>query len=168
MLCQLCGERDASIHLTKIINGNVEEKHLCEVCAKEGNELELNLPFSFQTLFTGLISTMKENPQEVEGVSCPECGLKYNKFVETGKFGCSNCFNAFEEDVYELLKGIHGHNHHIGKIPLRINSKIRNIREIESLKDRLNKSIALEEFEEAALLRDEIKTIKEKLDSSKE
>ena len=168
MLCQSCGERDASIHFTKIINGNVEEKHLCEVCAKKGNELDVNLPFSFQTLFTGLISTMNEDSQKVKEVSCPECGLGYNKFLETGKFGCSNCFNAFEDDVYELLQGIHGHSHHIGKIPLRINSKIRNIEEIESLKDELNKSIALEEFERAALLRDEIKMIKKKLDGSEE
>ena len=168
MLCQSCGEKDASIHFTKIINGNVEEKHLCEACTKGGNELDLNLPFSFQTLFTGLISTMKEDPQKVKDISCPECGLKYNKFLETGKFGCSNCFNAFEEDVYELLRGIHGHSHHVGKIPSRINSKIRNIKEIESLKDELNKSIALEEFEKAAFLRDEIKIIKEKLDGSGE
>ena len=168
MLCQSCGEKDASIHFTKIINGNVEEKHLCDFCAKEGNEMDFNLPFSFQTLFTGLISTMKENPQEVKDVSCPECGLKYNKFLETGKFGCSNCFNAFEEDVYELLTGIHGHSHHVGKIPLRINSKIRNRKEIEVLKDKLNKSIALEEFEQAAFLRDEIRLIKKKLDSSEE
>ena len=166
MLCQLCGERDASIHFTKIVNGNVEEKHICDLCAKEGNELDFNLPFSFQTLVTGLISTLKEDTQKVKDVSCPECGLKYNRFLETGKFGCSNCFNAFEEDVYELLKGIHGHSHHLGKIPLRINSKIRNIREIESLKDELDKSIAQEEFEKAAFLRDEIKIIKEKLDNS--
>lgn len=168
MLCQSCGEKDASIHLTKIINGNIEEKHLCDICAKDGDELDFNLPFSFQTLFTGLISTMKEDSEKVKDVSCPECGLGYNKFVETGKFGCANCFNAFEEDVYELLKDIHGHSHHVGKIPLRINRKIRNIREIESLKDKLNKSIAREEFERAAFLRDEIKIIKEKLDSSEE
>ena len=168
MLCQSCGEKDASIHLTKIINGNIEEKHLCDNCAKDGDELDFNFPFSFQTLFTGLISTMKEDPQKDKELSCPECGMGYNKFVETGKFGCANCFSAFEEDVYELLRGIHGHSHHVGKIPLRINSKIHNIREIESLKDKLNKSIAQEEFERAAYLRDEIKTIKEKLDSSEE
>lgn len=166
MLCQLCGERDASIHFTKILNGNIEEKHFCDICAKEGKELDFDLPFSFQTIFTGLISSMKEDSQRVKEISCEECGLKYNKFVEMGKFGCTNCFNAFEEDVYDLIKGIHGHSHHIGKIPSRIDSKIHNIREMEFLKAELNKSIAHEEFEKAALLRDEIKIIKEKLDSS--
>lgn len=168
LLCQSCGEKDASIHLTKIVNGNIEEKHLCDACAKDGDELDFSLPFSFQTLFTGLIGSIKEDTQKVKDVSCPECGLLYKRFVETGKFGCSYCFNAFEEDVYELLKGIHGHSHHVGKIPLRINSKIRNIKKIEFLKEELNKSIAQEEFERAAYLRDEIKIVKEKLDSSEE
>lgn len=166
MLCQSCGEKDASIHFTKIINGNIEEKHLCDNCAKEVDDLDFGLPFSFHKLFTGLISSMQEDHQETKDISCLQCGLTYNKFLETGKFGCSNCFKAFEEDVDSLLKGIHGHNHHTGKIPLRVNNKIIHKREIESLRNELEESIAKEEFERAALLRDEIRTMKEKLDNS--
>lgn len=168
MLCESCGEKDASIHFTKIINGNIEEKHLCDNCAKKGNDLDFDLPFSFHKLFTGLIDSIKEDHPETKDILCSKCGLTYNKFLETGKFGCSNCFESFEEDVDSLLKGIHGHNHHTGKIPIRANSKILHKREIESLRKELEQSIDKEEFEKAALLRDEIKIVKEKLDNSEE
>lgn len=168
MLCQLCGEKDASIHFTKIINGNIEEKHLCDNCAKKGNELDFDLPFSFHKLFTGLIGSIQEGNQTEKDISCAECGLTYNKFLETGRFGCSNCFRAFPEDVTSLLRGIHGHDHHTGKIPSRANSKILHKKEINLLRTELEESIAKEDFEKAALLRDEINKLKEKIDDSKE
>lgn len=168
LLCQSCGEKDASIHFTKIINGSIEEKHLCDNCAKKGNDLDFDLPFSFHKLFTGLIDSIQEKDQITKDISCAECGLTYNKFLETGKFGCSNCFKAFPEDVASLLKGIHGHDHHTGKIPSRANSKILHQREIDLLRNELEQSITKEDFEKAALLRDEINKLKEKLDGSKE
>ena len=168
MLCQSCSENNASIHFTKIINGNIEEKHLCDSCAKKGNDLDFDLPFSFHKLFTGLIDSIQEDQTETKDVSCSKCGLTYKKFLETGKFGCSNCFNTFPEDVDSLLKGIHGHDHHTGKIPLRGNNKIIQQREIDLLRKELEQSIIKEEFENAALLRDKIKMIKEKLNSSEE
>lgn len=166
MLCQSCGKNNASIHFTKIINGNIEEKHICEMCAKEGNNYEFELPYPFHELFAGLMGSVKK--EEVKDDGCSQCGLTHSEFSKTGKFGCVNCFKVFEKDVDSLLKGVHGHNNHIGKTPSRINSKMVNRKEIESLKTQLEESIAREEFEKAAKLRDKIKSIKEKIDNSKE
>ncbi len=38
MLCPECGKRPATIHYTKIVNGEKSEFHLCEVCAQEKGE----------------------------------------------------------------------------------------------------------------------------------
>ena len=168
MLCQSCGESNASIHLTKIVNGKVEEKHLCNICATEGINSNFELPFPFHKLFTGLMESIEEDPKETKDILCLECGLTYSEFLETGKFGCSDCFYVFEEDVDSLLKGIHGHSRHIGKVPLRLRGEGIHRKEIESLRAQLEKFIAEEEFEKAALLRDEIKQINEKLDNSEE
>ena len=168
MLCQLCGEKDVSIHLTKIINGNIEEKHLCDDCAKHSKDLDFDLPFSFHKLFTGLIGSMEPDHEETKDISCHRCGLTYDKFLESGKFGCSDCFETFGEDIDSLLRGIHGHGQHIGKTPVGSKTKTLQEEKIQSLKDELEKSIAEEEFEKAALLRDEIKKIKEKLDNPEE
>ncbi len=35
MLCDNCGERDAAVHLTTIVNNEVKQQHLCERCAAE-------------------------------------------------------------------------------------------------------------------------------------
>lgn len=164
MLCQSCEKNNATIHFTKIINGNIEEMHLCDSCAKKNNDLDFEFPFSFQKIFTGLIGTMQEGKQEIKNISCPKCGLTYKKFMEIGKFGCAECYKAFKEDVDALLRGIHGHNEHKGKIPKKINSKISQENKIESLRADLEESIIKEDFERAAFLRDEIKKLKSTTD----
>lgn len=160
MLCQVCEKNNATIHFTKIINGHIEERHLCEECAKENNEFDFELPFSFQKLFTGLITPMGEEKQDVKNVSCPKCGLSYKKFMEVGKFGCDKCYKTFRNDVKSLLKGIHGHSEHKGKISKDYRDIISQKKEIDSLKAQLAESIDKEDFERAAFLRDEIKRLK--------
>lgn len=165
MLCDKCGKNNATIHFTKIINGHVEEKHLCEACAKENDELDLNfeIPFSFEKLFTGLIDSMQEGVEKTKDISCPKCGLTYRKFQEVGKFGCAKCYEIFKKDISSLLKGIHGHNTHQGKVPVETKDKVIQKKAIESLKIELEKSIEREDFERAAYLRDEINRLREKL-----
>lgn len=163
MLCQVCEKNNAAIHFTKIINGHVEERHLCEACAKEKNEFDFELPFSFQKLFTGLISPMEEEKQEIKNIVCPGCGLTYSKFMEIGKFGCGECYETFRADVKSLLKGIHGHSEHKGKTSKDFSQIISQRKEIEALKVELEESIDKEDFERAAYLRDEIKKIKGKI-----
>jgi len=164
LLCQACEKNNATIHFTKIINGSIEEMHLCDSCAKKNNDLDFEFPFSFQKIFTGLIGSMQEGKEEIKNISCPQCGLTYKKFMEIGRFGCSQCYETFREDVDSLLKGIHGHNEHKGKIPTKINSQTIQKKAIESLRNELEESIVKEDFERAAFLRDEIKKLKSKID----
>lgn len=165
MLCQICKKNNATIHFTKIINGNVEERHICDLCAKENNDFDFDLPFSFHKILTSLICSMQEDSKTTEDISCSRCNLGYNKFLETGKFGCSNCYDTFKIHVDSLLKGIHGHNEHKGKIPLGEETIINHMRTIESLRTELGKSVEREDFEKAALLRDEIRRIKTELEN---
>lgn len=39
MLCQECRKRPATLHYTKIINGQKTELHLCQECAEEHKDL---------------------------------------------------------------------------------------------------------------------------------
>ncbi|WP_312907616.1 UvrB/UvrC motif-containing protein [Tissierella praeacuta] len=166
MLCQTCQKNNATIHFTKIVNGSVEEMHLCDSCAKKNNDLDFDFdfPFSFQKIFTGLIGSIQEGKEEVKNIVCSECGLTYKKFMEIGRFGCANCYETFREDVDSLLKGIHGHNEHIGKVPTKASDRAIQKKAMESLKIQLEESIVKEDFERAAFLRDEIKKLKSKTD----
>ena len=38
MICQECNQRPATLHFTKIINGEKEQFHFCEQCAQEKGE----------------------------------------------------------------------------------------------------------------------------------
>ena len=38
MICQQCETRPATLHFTKIINGEKTEMHVCEQCASENGD----------------------------------------------------------------------------------------------------------------------------------
>ena len=163
MLCDICGKREATVHLTEIINNQMTKLHLCEECAKEkGAEMEEH--FGLANLLAGLVDlgqplgTVKEKK-----LQCPSCGLTYTDFKKLGKVGCGQCYETFKTYLVPLFKRIHGSDTHIGKIP-RKKGKVPKAKKvnIEELKRRLKKAVELEEFEEAAQLRDEIKRYERK------
>lgn len=163
MLCESCGNNQASIHYTKIINGEIKEHHLCSECTSNFSDLDFDTSLFFNKFFTGLIDNVNESNEENIDIKCDECGMTYKEFKALGKFGCSHCYKVFDEQIEPLVKGLHGHNSHRGKIPKRSNEKIFLRRETEKLRLDLENAIKREEFEQAAIIRDEIKTLNMKL-----
>jgi protein arginine kinase activator len=166
MKCQNCGERESVIHLTKILNGEKKEYDLCESCAQDLNAFSINQPFDVHKFFSGLLDTntsFSTNQQHIKELECPFCKMKYSTFKRLGKVGCEQCYDAFGEHVSPLIRRIHGSEEHKGKIPQHTTKEIKVKREIENLKNELQRAIEKEEYEVAAKLRDEIKTKKEEL-----
>ena len=100
MLCERCGDNEASVHLTRIINGSKEEIHLCEECARNSSQLNMDdSNLSFQSLlsgilnnnFTGANSSVFENNTS-DKLVCDNCGLSYQEFTKNGLFCCENCY----------------------------------------------------------------------------
>lgn len=172
MLCQICNKRTANVHMTKIINGVKSEFHICEQCAKEKVDLGINVqvpefeaPFSFSNILAGLMDftgtgTLSYTAQKQE--KCPGCGLSYDEFKSTGRFGCSKCYDIFGGRLEPLFKRIHGNTQHTGKVPKRTGGIIKVKRDIEKLKYEQKKAIDNEEYEKAAELRDKIKDLESK------
>lgn len=165
MLCQRCGEKEATIHLMKIINGEKTEIYLCEECAKETGHLNFsNNPFSFQNLLSDILNPNIESiTSEQEELKCDNCGMNYREFSQEGLFGCSECYNKFSDKIDRLAKRIHGSNKHTGKVPERSGGKLRTERKIEQLREKMERAVDREKFEEAAELRDEIHILEEEL-----
>lgn len=170
MLCQECSKRPASLHFTKIVNGEKTEYHLCEVCARERGD---KLPgaangFSIHSLLSGLLefepsgSSYNQNQKHLR---CETCGLTYSQFGKIGRFGCSDCYKYFSTKLDPLFRRVHGTTTHAGKVPARSGGKIKYSREIERLKSMLQQKIKMEEFEEAANLRDQIRDLERKISS---
>jgi protein arginine kinase activator len=168
MLCQECKKNLATVHFTKIVNGNITELHLCEECAKKYKELDLDTSFSFHKFLTGFLDNIQGEQFKVnydKDIKCNNCGMTYSEFKQLGKFGCPNCYEAFREKITPLFKQIHGHESHIGKIPKRAGGVIGVKKEINKLKNQLDNCVEKEEFEKAAELRDKIKELQEEIDN---
>lgn len=167
MLCQECKKRTATVHFTKIVNGEKMELKLCEVCAKERGELDFSYGdhFSFHKLLSGLLDFDEFGVlggKTKDPITCKGCGLTEESFVNNGRMGCSRCYDVFGFKLNSLLKRIHGSTNHVGKVPIRVGGKIRLKKQIQSLRDKLNICIAKEDFEQAAVLRDKIKELEKR------
>lgn len=105
-----------------------------------------------------LASTNRQERQE----ACPNCGMTLRESVHIGKFGCSECYEAFSEYVPQIVERVQAGNHeHVGSAPLKSASKINLKRKIEALEVELQQLITEQNFEQAAVIRDEIKVLKE-------
>ncbi|MFW5984635.1 MAG: UvrB/UvrC motif-containing protein [Halanaerobiaceae bacterium] len=166
MLCQNCGQKEANVHLTRIVNGEKTEIFLCEDCAEKKGQLSFESdPFSFHNLLSGILNADLNTLSKKDTAKCDNCGLSYNQFGETGLFGCSECYDQFADRLDPLVKRIHGSNKHQGKVPRRKGGDLRVKNKIESLREEMEKVIAEENFERAAELRDQIHELEESLGS---
>ena len=120
MLCELCKQAQATVHLTEIINDQMSELHLCEACANQkGAQVESH--FGLADLLSGLADYGKASePEEVSTKACASCGMTYDDCRKVGRLGCAECYPTFKRSLGSLLKRIHGSPIHVGKSPLRL------------------------------------------------
>ncbi|MBX6312012.1 MAG: UvrB/UvrC motif-containing protein [Isosphaeraceae bacterium] len=157
MTCQQCQD-EASVHLTEAVNGQVREVHLCGACARkaglvvpEGTQPELPLDQVVQAL---ILTHVGELVGELAQRTCPCCGLKFMEFRTEGQLGCPHDYESFYRGLLPILRRTHGATRHVGKIPRR-----RPATGTARLKLRaeLRRAIALEDYETAARLRDQLR-----------
>lgn len=167
MLCERCNVNPANVHIVKIINGVKQETSICEQCAKEqeglgmGSDFNMDSPFSFQSLLSGLVDYINQSSKSapLQEASCENCGMTYSEFKRKGLLGCSKCYENFNEILLPIVKRVQGDTEHVGKFPLKSGKALMERKKILSLKEDLQKSILAEEYEKAAMLRDEIKAL---------
>jgi protein arginine kinase activator len=157
MLCSICKEKEATVHLTNISGDKMQKVDLCEECAKSKG---MNDPtaFSLADQLFGLGAALEiEQAGGGIGLKCPACGFTQADFKKAGRLGCPECYKTFAEPLEGLLKTMHKGTRHVGKVPesLRQNRDLTD--RLKLLQKKLNKAIDREDFEEAAILRDEIK-----------
>jgi protein arginine kinase activator len=161
MLCNECGKNEANVHLTHIINGKKTESHLCEECAKK-NQTLFNPSFSMENLFSAMLNNSFNNKTYLPAKGCSNCGMTYENFRTTGKFGCSQCIDSFKGRLKPVIKSIQGYDRHTGKIPKRTGGAYKVQMDIERLKNELRCAVEREEYELAAELRDKIYELEKK------
>jgi len=178
MKCENCGNNEANVKYTQIINGEKKQMFLCEECSQKLgiNDIHFNMPINFTSFLTDFfddmngISLMPGIP-ELSQPKCTKCGLTWDDFLHTGKFGCSNCYTDFETRIDPILRSLQGATSHIGRlgevkkgntVKQNLDEKINNVNtinvnEVDKLKEDLKQAIKEERYEDAAKIRDELK-----------
>ncbi len=162
MICERCHQKNATVFLTQMVNGQKIEVHLCESCAKEEEVMVYANNSSFQQFLSGLMQlTGQEEPSNRSVGTCPKCHMSLEDFKRTSKLGCDECYTVFEPYVRPIIKSVHSGTAHTGKTPRRLYSKKEVEAELLNLQEKLQESIQKEDYLEAARIRDILKTMRE-------
>lgn len=161
MLCQNCKRNDASVHIKRIVSGESAEIHLCTSCAVSMGLSDSAVSFSpVKDVFGNIFSSADLKPVN-RLIRCETCGFSFEDVMNTGGLGCPDCYRVFSAKLRPVLGKIHGRAAFKGKIPVSKNEINLREKKIEALKERLTAAINEQEFELAAVLRDEIKKLAE-------
>jgi protein arginine kinase activator len=159
MLCDHCGENEAVIHLTQIVDNQMSTYHLCEGCAAEKG-LEPGIQTGNFPLTDFLAQMGKGLTSDSSADTCAYCQLRLEEFKKTGRVGCSHCYVAFESHLRGLLRRLHGSTQHVGKVYLPPDpTEAQRQQRLSGLRRKLDLAVASEDFERAAQLRDQIRTL---------
>ncbi len=161
MQCDVCGEKEASVFLTQIVEGKMQKVNLCESCSKAKG---VNDPtgFALADLLLGLGAAQQLEKSPAAG-KCPVCGFTQADFKKTGRLGCSECYATFAEGLSGMLANMHKGTSHVGKAPGN-RARVRELNaKMKSLQATLDEAVATEKYEEAASLRDQIRQLETEL-----
>jgi protein arginine kinase activator len=160
----LCKQNPAKVHLTQIVEDKMQKVDLCEECAKQKG---VNDPasFSLADLLLGLGASQEIAPS-ASGVEirCPGCGFTQADFKKSGRLGCAQCYTTFSDGLESMLKSMHKGIKHVGKVPAVLRQGRDLNDRLKHLQKKLDRAVNDEDFEQAASLRDEIKSTKEQLE----
>jgi protein arginine kinase activator len=171
MMCDRCGQRQATIYLTKVVNGDKTELHLCKQCAEKGDG-EFFKDMSLINILANLANAQaKQQADAAPPVVCANCGFTLERFRREGRLGCEACYKRFAPDLIPMMRKIHGSLQHTGKRPEKqatgaAPEKKKPISRVDELKLQLKQAVKAEEYERAAALRDEIRALETAADGA--
>ncbi len=154
MKCQACGKHAAVTHVKTITNGELSEYFLCAECARR---------LGYGNLFAELghsLNLLGFQPEAEE--RCPCCGAAWKDIVRAGRVGCPECYRTFYDRLLPAVQRMHGSVRHQGKTP---DGSLPRAPEpagkglLLVKRRQLREAIDAEKFEDAAVLRDEIRAL---------
>ena len=164
MLCEKCQQNEVSVHLTDIVNNTKREYHLCRDCASShGVSIKATLE-NFKNLTIPEFYSPPENeehetPSLKQSQDCPDCGMTYARFRKEGKFGCSRDYDLFSDSLDDLFGKIQPSSQHKGRVPGRFHGAMAQSLEMERLRQEMEQAAIDEDYEKAAALKSQLKSL---------
>lgn len=165
MRCQKCS-KPATYHITDLDPekpGKYHEYHYCDEHALQhlappatgGDTLPVG------QIAKDLIGGGSREPSPADKQTCPVCQITFLEFRNTGRLGCPHDYEVFRDELMPLLENIHDDTRHSGKVPRRAPRTSQQQTTLIQLRNDLKRAVAAEDYEAAARVRDQIKTIEQ-------
>lgn len=160
MLCQKCHKNLASVRYAEVVDGKVTDLHLCQDCLAVRQENGgKGFEFSDPAPFTSEQKSPSWAESAASSEACAACQSDLRSILETGRVGCSVCYETFPAQLESLLEGLHIALIHRGKVPRLDDARAQVRAELQSKRALLKTALSTENYEEAAILRDEIRVL---------
>lgn len=164
MLCNKCKTREACYHSTLVVNGDVKSTHLCEKCAEQEGVLSSRHSSIFDE-FKSLTNFLGFD--NFDDKMCPTCHWSLSKFKNYGVLGCADCYDAFEDEIADIVKRIQPYSENkIDSIEFKVEENkevLTKEKKLDKLKRDLQKAIRDERYEDAGVINKEIKKLTKEL-----
>jgi protein arginine kinase activator len=150
-VCSSCQQAQATVLVTELVHADdpatppqVREQELCDACAQGQN-----LPHN---------PALKKSPQEILKL-LHASAQRSRRERQKGRMGCPKDYELFGAHARELLERIHGATAHVGRLPGQDAAGLERSRRMSELQKELEAAIRQEAYEQAARLRDELKSL---------
>ena len=173
MLCQNCGSNPATMRVIDVqyppkaadsdapSTYATEERSLCDACAKAADLPHATVIKQSVTEIWKVLKAKAEKGRKESGVSCPDCGMTLMEFRQRGRLGCPKDYEVFAPHLRDLFERIHGATKHVGRSPGLDSGDLQRMRRRTELQKELESAIRDEAYEQAAQLRDELRTLEQ-------
>ena len=162
MICQKCKKSAAAVCISQHIGSEKVDIYLCQDCANESAAAMLKAAFGFLDMMPSKLAFAGEYDRYArlaKDMRCRSCGKTFGEIQQDGKVGCARCYVEFRDRLKPIIERIHRSATHKGNCPSNAPAAYMAERRISELKSELERAVAGEEYEKAAVLRDEIKSL---------
>ena len=170
MLCDICKKNEAVIHIQEISAAGKKIINLCNECAakqQQGMDPLQQFGLNFNDVLENIkkiSADLAKNKSVAENSPvCPRCGWDLRKMDENnGLLGCADCYGTFKSVIQKAVADIHRSHVHTGKRPGKNKTEPPEIfrMKLQKLENELQAAIQFEDYERAAVIRDEIASIR--------
>lgn len=170
MLCQKCHKSLATVRYAEVVDGQVTDQHLCAQCLAQHQKnaaLGFELPGPSPVVRKpGAEKPVREPAAPRTQRACSSCGALLSRILESGRVGCSHCYRTFGDQIESILEGLQRSLQHKGKISHLEDNRARLRADLQNKRSLLRSVLKAERYEEAARLRDEIRSLETGLSMS--
>ncbi len=151
MICDKCKRNVATYHSKTSINGYVSEEHLCVSCAK-------GISFNPFSVFARDFFRDDFDLIGLNGMSKCSCNTTFDSIINFGRAGCPDCYSNYRGLLKDAVKSINSGAKHLGKKPEKEINVVE--KEIDILREKLNKAVEIEDYETASELKKQIDNLR--------